>query len=140
MSRDAHWRIDHTGIGVSDIRASTGFYEAALAPLGLKPVMRITRSGLTKDAHDPDLAGVGFGVDYPIFWIDLFHPSALRQHTAFRATSRAEVEAFFRSALEAGGRDNGAPGLRQDGYPTGYYAAFVLDPDGNNIEAVYREA
>jgi catechol 2,3-dioxygenase-like lactoylglutathione lyase family enzyme len=140
MAREANWRIDHTGIGVSDIYASARFYEAALAPLGLRPVARITKEfGFAIGADDPNLAGIGFGADYPTFWIDLFHPSALRQHTAFRATSRAEVEAFFRSAIEAGGRDNGAPGLRESGYPPGYYAAFVLDPDGNNIEAVFRE-
>jgi catechol 2,3-dioxygenase-like lactoylglutathione lyase family enzyme len=134
------WRIDHTGIGVADIHASARFYEAALAPLGLQPVARINRAfGPANGGDDPELGGVGFGVDYPIFWIDLFHPSAVRQHTAFRATSRAEVDAFFTSALEAGGADNGAPGLRGAGYPPGYYAAFVLDPDGNNIEAVFRE-
>jgi catechol 2,3-dioxygenase-like lactoylglutathione lyase family enzyme len=63
----------------------------------------------------------------------------VKQHTAFRARSRAQVHAFHAAATAAGGRDNGAPGLRSGGYPRGYYAAFVLDPDGNNIEAVCRE-
>ena len=140
MSQDANWRIDHAGIGVSDIHASARFYEIALGVLGLRPVARITRNfEPANDGDDHNLAGVGFGADYPIFWIDLFHPSALKQHIAFRATNRGEVEAFFKFALEAGGRDNGAPGLREGGYPTGYYAAFVIDPDGNNIEAVFRE-
>ncbi|WP_369059838.1 VOC family protein [Caulobacter sp. 73W] len=141
MSQDLNWRIDHTGVGVGDIRASARFYDAVLGSLGLRPLMRITTTfGQASGADDPDLAGVGYGRDYPIFWIDLFHPAGVRQHTAFRAISRAEVEAFHRSAIEAGGRDNGAPGLRTGGYPSGYFAAFVFDPDGNNIEAVFREA
>jgi catechol 2,3-dioxygenase-like lactoylglutathione lyase family enzyme len=75
-----------------------------------------------------------------VFWIDRFHPHGVRQHTAFAAKSRAEVDAFYAAALSAGGSDNGAPGQRGAGagYPRRYYAAFVLDPDGNNIEAVYR--
>src|SRR5215472_2874717 len=86
--------------------------------------------------------GVAYGVDYPIFWIDRFHPHGVKQHTAFVAKNRAEVDAFHVSALRAGGIDNGPPGLRDTtaGYPPGYYAAFVLDPDGNNIEAVFRGA
>jgi catechol 2,3-dioxygenase-like lactoylglutathione lyase family enzyme len=84
--------------------------------------------------------GVGYGTDYPVFWIDRFHPHSVRQHTAFVAKSRAQADAFHAVALQAGGKDNGAPGLRDTatGYPPGYYAAFVLDPDGNNIEAVFR--
>lgn len=141
MTQNPNWRIDHTGIGVSDIHASARFYDAVLAQVGLAPVDRITRSfGAAIGADDPDLGGVGYGVDYPIFWIDVFHPAGVRQHTAFRATSRDEVAAFHRAALATGGRDNGAPGLRGQGYPPGYYAAFVLDPDGNNIEAVFRES
>lgn len=140
MSQTLNWRIDHTGVGVGDIRASARFYDAALGALGLRPVARITKTfGAASGSDDPDLAGVGYGVDYPIFWIDLFHPAGVKQHTAFRATSRDEVETFYRLAMEAGGRDNGAPGLRAGGYPFGYFAAFVLDPDGNNIEAVFRE-
>ena len=84
--------------------------------------------------------GVGYGVDYPVFWIDRFHPHSVKQHTAFAAKSRAQVDAFHAAALKAGGADNGPPGLRDTaiGYPPGYYAAFVLDPDGNNLEAVFR--
>jgi catechol 2,3-dioxygenase-like lactoylglutathione lyase family enzyme len=84
--------------------------------------------------------GIGYGVHYPVFWIDRFHPHGVKQHTAFAARSRAEVDAFHAAALKAGGTDNGPPGLREAaaGYPPGYYAAFVLDPDGNNIEAVFR--
>ena len=76
----------------------------------------------------------------PGFWIDRFHPHGVKQHTAFVARSRAEVDAFHAAALKTGGTDNGPPGLRDtaEGYPPGYYAAFVLDPDGNNVEAVFR--
>ena len=140
MSQGQNWRIDHTGIGVRDIQLSARFYTAALDALGLRPVMRITTTfSPATGPDDPDLAGVGFGSDYPIFWIDLFHTPCVKQRVAFRAISRTEVEAFYRSALEAGGRDNGSPGLRAGGYSSGYFAAFVLDPDGNNIEAVFRE-
>jgi catechol 2,3-dioxygenase-like lactoylglutathione lyase family enzyme len=75
-----------------------------------------------------------------VFWIDRFHPHGVKQHTAFVAASRTAVDGFHAAALQAGGTDHGAPGLRDTalGYPPGYYAAFVLDPDGNNIEAVFR--
>jgi catechol 2,3-dioxygenase-like lactoylglutathione lyase family enzyme len=124
--------IDHTGIGVADVARSAAFYDAALRALGFRRVVQLPE----KDGAD----GVGYGVDYPVFWIDRFHPHSVKQHTAFAATSRAQVDAFHAAALEAGGTDNGAPGLRDiaQGYPPGYYAAFVLDPDGNNIEAVFR--
>ncbi|WP_454762333.1 VOC family protein [Caulobacter segnis] len=137
---DANWRIDHTGIGVADIQAAVRFYDAVLGALGLRPLIRITKDfGAATGVDDPDLGGVGYGADYPIFWIDVFHPSGVKQHTAFRAKTRDEVEAFYRVGLEAGGRDNGAPGPRAGGYPPGYFAAFVIDPDGNNIEVVLRE-
>ncbi len=124
--------IDHTGIGVANVGRSAAFYDAALGALGLRRVMQLPGNGGTD--------GVGYGVDYPVFWIDRFHPHGTKQHTAFAARSRAEVEAFHAAALKAGGTDNGPPGLRDtaEGYPAGYYAAFVLDPDGNNIEAVFR--
>jgi catechol 2,3-dioxygenase-like lactoylglutathione lyase family enzyme len=122
--------IDHTGIGVSDMVAAARLYDAALGALGLKRVMQL----------EGGTDGVGYGVDYPVFWIDRFHPHGVRQHTAFAAKSRAEVDAFHAAALAAGATDNGPPGPREaQGYPAGYYAAFVLDLDGNNIEAVFRE-
>jgi catechol 2,3-dioxygenase-like lactoylglutathione lyase family enzyme len=124
--------IDHTGIGVADVRRSAVFYDAVLGALGLRRVIQLPDNA----ASD----GVGYGVEHPVFWIDRFHPHGTRQHTAFAARSRAEVDAFHAAALKAGGTDNGAPGLRESqGYPRGYYAAFVLDPDGNNMEAVFRE-
>jgi catechol 2,3-dioxygenase-like lactoylglutathione lyase family enzyme len=124
--------IDHTGIGVADVGRSAAFYDAALAALGLRRAMELPPG----DGSD----GVGYGIDYPVFWIDRFHAHGVKQHTAFAASSRADVDAFHAAALLAGGKENGAPGLRDTalGYPPGYYAAFVLDPDGNNIEAVFR--
>ncbi|AUX29676.1 glyoxalase [Sorangium cellulosum] len=125
--------IHHTGIGVSDVARSAAFYDAALGALGYRRVMQLPE-GTGADA-------VGYGVDYPAFWIDRFHPHSTRNHTAFAARSRAEVDAFHAAALRSGGTDNGRPGLRDtaEGYPPGYYAAFVLDPDGNNMEALFME-
>jgi catechol 2,3-dioxygenase-like lactoylglutathione lyase family enzyme len=124
--------IDHTGIGVADVARSAAFYDVVLSPLGFRRVVQLPDD----DATD----GVGYGADYPVFWIDRFHPHSIKQHTAFAAKSRAQVDAFHAAALKAGGTDNGPPGLRDTakGYPAGYYAAFVLDPDGNNLEAVFR--
>jgi catechol 2,3-dioxygenase-like lactoylglutathione lyase family enzyme len=96
--------IDHTGIGVADIARSAAFYDAALGALGLRRVMQLPEN----DGAD----GVGYGVDYPVFWIDRFHPHGVKQHTAFAARNRAEVDAFHAAALKAGGTDNGPPGLR----------------------------
>ena len=120
--------IDHTGIGVSDVTRSAAFYDAALGALGLRRAMQLPPN----DGSD----GIGYGVEYPVFWIDRFHPHGVKQHTGFVAKSRAEVDAFHAAALRAGGIDNGRPGARA----AGYYAAFVLDPDGNNMEAVFRGA
>src|SRR5438477_3845598 len=114
--------FDHTGIGVADVTRSAAFYDAALGALGLRRSMQLPR--------DSGADAVGYGAEYPVFWIDRFHPHSIKQHTAFAARSRAEVDAFHTAALAAGGTDNGPPGLRDTaGYPAGYYAAFVLDPD-----------
>jgi catechol 2,3-dioxygenase-like lactoylglutathione lyase family enzyme len=126
--------IDHTGIGVSNVARSATFYDAVLGSLGMRRVMELP--------PESGADGIGYGIDYPVFWIDRFHPYGVKQHTAFIAPSRIAVDAFYAAALQAGGTDNGPPGLRDTsrGYPPGYYAVFVLDPDGNNIEAVFREA
>ena len=117
--------IDHTDIGVADVGRSAAFYNAALHALGMHRAMQMPEN-VGSD-------GIGYGFDYPVFWIDRFHPHSVRQHTAFAAKSRAEVDAFHAAAPNAGGTDNGAPGQRRPNY----YAAFVLDPDGNNMEAVF---
>ena len=122
--------IDHTGIGVANVTESARFYDAALRALGMR------RAAQMPEIEGTD--GIGYGIDYPIFWIDRFHPHSTRQHAAFVAKSRAEVDAFHAAAMRAGGRDNGAPGMREKQSTPIYYAAFVLDPDGNNIEAVFR--
>lgn len=116
--------IDHIGLGVTDAERSKAFYASALAPLGIGVV-----------AEFP--GGAGFGRDgRGAFWIGTgAMPAPI--HVAFRAADRAQVRAFHAAALAAGGRDNGAPGLRPQYHPD-YYGAFVLDPDGNNIEAVCR--
>jgi catechol 2,3-dioxygenase-like lactoylglutathione lyase family enzyme len=122
--------IDHTGIGVANVSESAHFYDAALGALGMRRAAQMPENQGTD--------GIGYGIDYPIFWIDRFHPHSTRQHTAFAAKSRAEVDAFHAAALLAGGKDNGAPGMREKQSTPIYYAAFVLDPDGNNIEVVFR--
>ncbi len=115
--------IDHLGFNVTDFAKSRAFYVAALAPLDLAPAMEGEQ-------------WAGFGRNgKPEFWIGAGGPSPTGIHVAFVAANRAVVRAFYAAALAAGGRDNGAPGLRPQYHPN-YYGAFVLDPDGHNIEAV----
>ena len=125
--------IDHTGIGVANVAVAAAFYDAALGALGMRRVMQLP------EAQGSD--AIGYGFEYPIFWIDRFHPHGVKQHTAFVAQNRGAVDAFYAAALKAGGTDNGGPGIRPplQGDAPGYYAAFVFDPDGNNIEAVFRD-
>ncbi|HDL8054052.1 TPA: VOC family protein [Yersinia enterocolitica] len=126
--------IDHTGFSVTNLENSKLFYMQVLASLG-----HIVRLEI------PDKA-VGFGPAKPdegadpggAFWITQGTPSTPRMHLAFSAKNKEEVDAFHSTALQAGGKDNGAPGYRPQ-YHHGYYAAFILDPDGYNIEAVYHE-
>jgi len=125
--------IDHTGLTVSDFPKSKAFYARALAPLGYELLMEMSPA-------ETGGAGVaGFGVrPKPDFWIAGGRPNSPALHIAFRAANRAQVDAFYRAAIAAGGRDNGAPGLRPHYHPN-YYGAFVLDSDGHNIEAVCHE-
>ena len=115
--------FDHLGFDVSDFNRSKAFYDAALAPLGLSVQM-----------GGDGYAGYGKS-GKPGFWIAQGERRAKGLHLAFTADSRAEVDAFYAAAIAAGGRDNGPPGIRAQYHPT-YYGAFVLDPDGANIEAV----
>jgi catechol 2,3-dioxygenase-like lactoylglutathione lyase family enzyme len=119
--------IDHVSVGVGDLDRAARFYEQALAPLGLSRL--VTRP-----------ATVGFGKSYPVFWINLRagmapvpHESGV--HICLRAKSTGEVDAFHAAALNTGGRSDGAPGLRPHDRVR-YYAAFIIDLDGNRIEAV----
>jgi catechol 2,3-dioxygenase-like lactoylglutathione lyase family enzyme len=122
--------LDHIGFAVGDMERSRAFYERALAPLGLGLVMEVTPEMTgSKECH------AGFGADRPFFWIGSYKKPSPGMHVAFAAKSRAAVDAFHAAAVAAGGLDNGAPGLRPH-YHENYYGAFVLDPDGNNIEAV----
>jgi catechol 2,3-dioxygenase-like lactoylglutathione lyase family enzyme len=123
--------IDHVGLAVADLEASRAFYTAALAPLGISVQMEVTEE--MTGGHG---AHLGFGTPKrPDFWIGSGKAPSASVHVAFAASTRAEVDAFHAAALTAGGRDNGAPGLRPEYHPD-YYGAFVLDPDGNNVEAV----
>ncbi len=126
--------IDHTGLKVSDPAKSRAFYERALAPLGYQVLMEIPKE-FTGGA-----AVLGYGVPpKPDFWTLEGTPNEPRVHVAFRAESPKQVDEFYAAALAAGGRDNGPPGPRPR-YHEGYYGAFVLDPDGHNIEAVCHVA
>jgi catechol 2,3-dioxygenase-like lactoylglutathione lyase family enzyme len=126
--------LDHLGVNVTDYARSRAFYEKALAPLGIEFVMEYGKA-------------CGFGRDHkPDFWIgegatSYQKPEHLAPitpvHVAFVARSRAEVDAFHAAALAAGGRDHGKPGVRPEYHPN-YYGAFVLDPDGHNVEAVHH--
>ncbi|MGC3963798.1 MAG: VOC family protein [Rhodocyclaceae bacterium] len=126
--------IDHTGVTVTDVPRSIAFYEAALAPLGYAVVLRFGDKAAGFGAARDAQLGSDPGGD---FWVSRGVPQTPRVHVAFRAANHAEVDAFHRAALAANGRDNGAPGMRPQYHP-GYYAAFVLDPDGHNIEVVFH--
>ncbi|MFC0244633.1 VOC family protein [Falsochrobactrum ovis] len=117
--------LDHIGFDVSIMKRSRAFYDAALAPLGITPIMEFR-------------GWVGYGRNgKPEFWIGKNGKPRMQGvlHIAFSAGTRTEVNRFYEAALASGGKDNGGPGLRPH-YHADYYAAFVLDPDGHNIEAV----
>lgn len=118
---------DHIGLQVKDLDAAVHFYAAALAPLGY-----------VVGARDTSYAGIG-PEGQPALWLyaakDAKRPSV---HVAFRAGDQAGVDRFYREGLGAGGQDNGKPGIRAD-YSANYYAAFLYDPDGNNVEAVFMK-
>lgn len=123
--------LDHVGLAVSDLARSRAFYEAALAPLGFAVHAEVA-AAVNPSGGD----AVGFGApNDPFFWIGDNERVGEGNHIAFRAEDRAAVDAFHAAALAAGGTDHGAPGLRPHYHPN-YYAAFVLDPDGFNVEAV----
>ncbi|TWF56848.1 VOC family protein [Neorhizobium alkalisoli] len=126
--------IDHMGIKVANFDRSKAFYDAAFAPLGAS-LLYIVPVEFTAGA-----TMAGYGRDRPVYWLHETTPVAGHtQHVAFTARNRAEVDAFYAAAIAAGGRDNGAPGLRPHYHPN-YYGAFVFDPDGNNVEAVCHDA
>jgi catechol 2,3-dioxygenase-like lactoylglutathione lyase family enzyme len=132
--------FDHLGVDVADLAAARAFYDAALRPLRIAIVQEITPEqtggsavlGYGKTADSRDIQA-----GKPSFWIAEGDRATGGIHFAFVAANRAEVDAFHAAALAAGGKDNGAPGPRPHYHP-GYYGAFVIDPDGNNVEAVFH--
>ncbi|MGM4921265.1 VOC family protein [Tardiphaga sp. 813_E8_N1_3] len=133
--------IDHMGFSPSDIESARQFYDATLKPLGISNVVEITAEQ-TGGYH-----GIGYGVDRkPTFWLfnDKRHavplgPRGIGIHIAFAADSRASIDAFYAAAMAQNGRNNGLPGIRPHYHPA-YYAAFVIDLDGVNIEAVCQKS
>lgn len=122
--------IDHLGFSVSDYERAKAFYAKALAPLGYGLIMEVTAE---QTGH---AAAAGFGADgKPDLWFGAEGAMNKPVHIAIAAKDRATVDAFYKAAIAAGGRDNGPPGIRPH-YHANYYGAFVLDPDGHNIEAV----
>ena len=122
--------IDHAGVSVSDFARSKAFYTQTLAAIGYALLMEFPAS---VTGHT-DVAGFGEPPKAD-FWVSQGKPNHPPMHVAFRVSSRAQVDAFYKAAMAAGARDNGAPGVRPH-YHEHYYGAFVLDPDGHNIEAV----
>lgn len=121
--------LDHVGFAVSDLARARAFYEQALAPLDIRVMLEVTAEQTGAGAH------CGFGREHPEFWIGEGRALEGPLHVAFTAFDRKVVDAFYDAAMAAGGRDNGEPGLRPH-YHENYYGAFVLDPDGHNIEVV----
>jgi catechol 2,3-dioxygenase-like lactoylglutathione lyase family enzyme len=126
--------IDHLSLGVADLGRSRAFYDAALAPLGYRRLFDVD-----------DASGYGAALPAPLreqalpFWVGQDSGRiGLSGHVCFTAAGRAAVDAFYKAALAAGGRDNGKPGLRPIYHPN-YYAAFIVDPDGHRIEAVCHQ-
>jgi catechol 2,3-dioxygenase-like lactoylglutathione lyase family enzyme len=124
--------IDHIGIGARQFDVSRRFYDATLATLEIKPIVELTAE------QTGSYQGVGYGRERSaFFWLGGDGPRGAGIHLAFSASSRSQVDAFYHAALQSGGKDNGPPGPRPHYHPD-YYAAFVLDPDGINVEAVCR--
>ena len=123
--------IDHIGVHVSDYQRSKTFFREALAPLGYGLVMEL-------DLPEGKVGGLGVGGAMPDFWITQGAAQRPPVHVAFNAENRPTVDAFYQAAIAAGGKDNGKPGLRPH-YHRDYYGAFIIDPDGNNIEAVSHQ-
>ena len=125
--------IDHAGINVSDWEKAKTFYDAAFAAIGAKLVYMVP------EQFTGGVKVGGYGREKPDFWLHESTETGTGRHYAFTARNRAEVDAFYAAAMTAGGKDNGAPGIRAHYHPD-YYGAFVIDPDGNNVEAVCHKA
>ncbi|WP_312220425.1 VOC family protein [Brevundimonas sp.] len=128
--------LDHTGIIVSDLTAARRFYDAVAEALGLQTASNSPESFLFGHSAEQPIPYLWIGTTRPSYWVEGSRAGLNQMHVAFVARDKAMVDAFHRAALAAGGRDNGAPGPREGAGD--YYGAFVLDPDGNNIEACCR--
>lgn len=131
--------LDHLGFRVRDLQASRRFYDAIMRTLGLQVIDNTATSFLIGRSAEHPIPFLWIGTDAPIFWSTDNRTSASPIHLAFSADSAAAVQAFYDAGLANGGTDNGAPGPRGPAEMK-YYAAYALDPDGNNIEAGYRQA
>jgi catechol 2,3-dioxygenase-like lactoylglutathione lyase family enzyme len=129
--------LDHTGIVVSDLAKARRFYDAIAAALGLSTSSNGPQSFLFGKSAEEPIPYLWIGTLRPSYWAEGSSAGLNQMHVAFVASTKEMVDAFYKAALEAGGRDNGKPGPRTGA--ENYYGAFVLDPDGNNIEACYRE-
>lgn len=125
--------FDHITIGVTDLARAMAFYDPALAALGMTRLIHAPAAG------PDDVSLAGYGAGRPTFWLSGERPVSGLLHIAFRAPSQSAVAGFHAAALGAGGVDNGAPGLRPEYHP-GYFACYVRDPDGHNVEAVCHDA
>jgi catechol 2,3-dioxygenase-like lactoylglutathione lyase family enzyme len=128
--------FDHSGIVVSDLDTARRFYAAIAAPLGLRTSDNGDGAFLLGKSQEEPIPFLWIGTLRPSYWAQGSRPGLNQMHVALTAPSREAVDAFHAAGIAAGGRDHGAPGPR-DGVP-GYYGAFLLDPDGNNIEACHR--
>lgn len=130
--------IDHTGFVVTDLKASRAFYDAIAKPPGLATADNGDEAFLFGKSAEEPIPYLWIGTTRPSYWVEGSRAGFNQYHLAFTAPDKATVDAFYEAALRAGGRDNGAPGPREGAGD--YYGAFVLDPDGNNIEACVRGA
>jgi catechol 2,3-dioxygenase-like lactoylglutathione lyase family enzyme len=128
--------FDHTGIVVTDLARARRFYDAIALALGLQTAANGPESFLFGKSAEEPIPYLWIGTIRPSYWVEGSRPGINQMHVAFRARDKAMVDAFYQTALAHGGRDNGAPGPREGA--GNYYGAFVLDPDGNNIEACFR--
>jgi catechol 2,3-dioxygenase-like lactoylglutathione lyase family enzyme len=130
--------LDHTGIVVTDLAKARRFYDAVAGALGLATADLTEQSFVFGRSKEMPIPYLWIGTLIPSYWVEGSRPGINQMHVAFVAESEEQLQAFHKAAIEAGGKDNGAPGPREGADK--YYGAFVLDPDGNNIEACYRES
>jgi catechol 2,3-dioxygenase-like lactoylglutathione lyase family enzyme len=130
--------LDHTGFVVTDLAKARRFYDAIAKPLGLGTIDNGKEAFLMGRSAEEPIPYLWIGITRPSYWVEGSRAGINQMHVAFAAPSKAAVDEFYRAGLEAGGRDNGKPGPRK--YSGEYYGAFLLDPDGNNIEACARGA